>query len=99
MNVVTLGVTLVVMLTTSWQITLVSLLLLPVFLLHARPIGNSIANQTRDRAKSNASMGDQMTERFSATGATLVKLFSEQRYESQTFAAQPDSDSDSGVRI
>jgi len=99
MNVVTLGVTLVVMLTTSWQITLVSLLLLPVFLLPARPIGNRIANQTRDRAKRNASMGDQMTERFSAPGATLVKLFGEQRYESQTFAARADSVRDSGVRI
>lgn len=99
MNVVTLGVTLVIMLTTSWQITLVSLLLLPVFLLPARPIGNRIANQTRDRAKRNASMGDQMTERFSAPGATLVKLFGEQRYESQTFAARADSVRDSGVRI
>src|SRR5690625_3202178 len=99
MNVVTLGVTLVVMLTTSWQITLVSLLLLPVFLLPARPIGNRIANQTRDRAKRNASMGDQMTERFSAPGATLVKPFGEQRYESQTFAARADSVRDSGVRI
>ena len=99
MNIVTLGVTLVVMLTTSWQITLVSLLLLPVFLLPARSIGRRIANQTRERAERNAAMGDQMTERFSAPGATLVKLFGEQRHESKVFAERADGVRDSGVRI
>ena len=99
MNIVTLAVTLVVMLTTSWQITLVSLILLPVFLLPARSIGSRIANQTRERAKRNAAMGDQMTERFSAPGATLVKLFGEQRYESDTFSTRADSVRASGVQI
>jgi len=99
MNIVTLGVTLVVMFTTSWQITLVSLLLLPVFLLPARSIGHRIANQTRERAQRNAAMGDQMTERFSAPGATLVKLFGEQGHESRIFAERADSVRDSGVRI
>lgn len=99
MNVVTLGVTLVVMFTTSWQITLVALLLLPVFLLPARTIGHRIAVQTRERATRNAAMGDQMTERFSAPGATLVKLFGEQRHESQVFATRADGVRESGVRI
>ena len=99
MNVVTLGVTLVVMFTTSWQITLVALLLLPVFLLPARSIGHRIAVQTRERATRNAAMGDQMTERFSAPGATLVKLFGEQRHESQVFADRADGVRESGVRI
>src|SRR5690625_1428869 len=99
MNIVTLGVTLVVMFTTSWQITLVSLLLLPVFLVPARSIGHRIANQTRERAQRNAAMGDQMTERFSAAGATLVKLFGEQGHESRVFAERADSVRDSGVRI
>lgn len=99
MNIVTLAVTLVVMLTTSWQITLVSLILLPVFLFPARSIGARIANQTRERAKRNAAMGDQMTERFSAPGATLVKLFGEQHYESDTFSSRADSVRASGVQI
>ena len=99
MNVVTLGVTLVVMFTTSWQITLVALLLLPVFLVPARSIGHRIAVQTRERATRNAAMGDQMTERFSAPGATLVKLFGEQRHESQVFADRADGVRESGVRI
>lgn len=99
MNIVTLGVTLVVMLTTSWQITVAALLLLPIFLLPARSIGHRIANQTRERAQRNAAMGDQMTERFSAPGATLVKLFGEQRHESEVFAERADSVRESGVRI
>lgn len=99
MNVVTLGVTLIVMFTTSWQITLVSLLLLPVFLFPARTIGHRIADQTRERATRNAAMGDQMTERFSAPGATLVKLFGEQHHESTVFSQRADSVRESGVRI
>lgn len=99
MNVVTLGVTLVVMLTTSWQITVVSLILLPVFLFPARTIGSRIAVLTRERAERNAAMGDQMTERFSAPGATLVKLFGEQRHETNVFATRADSVRASGVQI
>lgn len=99
MNVVTLGVTLVVMLTTSWQITLVSLILLPVFLFPARSIGSRIAGLTRERAERNAAMGDQMTERFSAPGATLVKLFGEQRHETKVFANRADTVRASGVQI
>jgi len=99
MNIVTLGVTLVVMLTTSWQITVVSLVLLPVFLFPARSIGTRIADLTRERAKRNAAMGDQMTERFSAPGATLVKLFGEQNHEANIFAARSDGVRSSGVQI
>src|SRR5699024_1172791 len=85
--------------TTSWQITLVALLLLPIFLFPARSIGHRIAGQTRERAQRNAAMGDQMTERFSAPGATLVKLFGEQRHESQVFSDRADGVRESGVRI
>ena len=99
MNIVTLGVTLVVMFTTSWQITLAALLLLPIFLFPARLIGHRIAGQTRERATRNAAMGDQMTERFSAPGATLVKLFGEQRHESQVFSDRADGVRESGVHI
>lgn len=99
MNIVTLGVTLVVMLTTSWQITLISLILLPVFLFPARSLGGRIAGLTRERAVRNAAMGDQMTERFSAPGATLVKLFGEHQHESQVFGGRADSVRSSGVHI
>ena len=75
-NVVTLTLTLVVMLSISWQITLLSLVLLPLFVLPARRIGaHDGAAVAREAADHNATMNTQMTERFSAPGATLVKLF------------------------
>ncbi|MGH3928714.1 MAG: ABC transporter transmembrane domain-containing protein, partial [Pseudonocardiaceae bacterium] len=74
-NFVTLALTLVVMLRLSWQITLLALLLLPVFVVPARRMGARLARLEREAANHNATMGTQMTERFSAPGATLVKLF------------------------
>ncbi|CAM5734520.1 ABC transporter ATP-binding protein [Streptomyces badius] len=74
-NLVTLLLTLAVMLTISWQITLLSLVLLPVFVVPARRMGARMAGLQREAADHNAAMGTQMTERFSAPGATLVKLF------------------------
>lgn len=75
-NIVTLVLTLVVMLGISWRITLLALVLLPVFVLPARQMGTRLARLERESANHNAVMSTQMTERFSAPGATLVKLFS-----------------------
>ncbi|MCY1159636.1 MAG: transporter ATP-binding protein, partial [Citricoccus sp.] len=99
MNVVSLVLTLVVMLTTSWQVTLVSLVLLPLFLIPARFMGGKIAELSRSQAQSNATMGDQMTERFSAAGATLVKLFGNPARESAEFASRADRVRAVGVGI
>jgi ATP-binding cassette subfamily C protein len=99
MNVVSLVLTLVVMLTTSWQVTLVSLVLLPLFLIPARFMGGKIAELSRSQAQYNATMGDQMTERFSAAGATLVKLFGSPDRESAEFASRADSVRAVGVGI
>jgi ATP-binding cassette subfamily C protein len=82
-NVVTLALALGVMLTLSWQVTLLALLLLPVFVLPARRIGRRLARLEREAADHNAAMGNQMTERFSAPGATLVKLFGRPADESR----------------
>ncbi|CAM5478059.1 hypothetical protein SRIMM317S_06844 [Streptomyces rimosus subsp. rimosus] len=82
-NVVTLLLTLVVMLSLSWQITLIALVLLPVFVLPARRVGRRLAGLRREAADHNAAMGTQMTERFSAPGATLIKLFSAARRTSR----------------
>ncbi len=97
-NVVTLALTLVVMLGISWQITLVSLLLLPVFVLPARRMGSLLARLQRESADYNAMMSSQMTERFSAPGATLVKLFGRPKEESAEFAARASRVRDIGVR-
>ncbi|QRY51643.1 ABC transporter ATP-binding protein [Mycolicibacterium septicum] len=97
-NLVTLTLTLVVMLSISWQITLLSLALLPLFVLPARRIGTRMAGLSREAATHNATMNTQMTERFSAPGATLVKLFGSPQTESDEFAARADRVRDIGVR-
>ncbi|MFC9244847.1 ABC transporter ATP-binding protein [Streptomyces sp. NPDC057136] len=97
-NVVTLLLTLAVMLSISWQITLLALVLLPVFVVPARRMGSKMAGLQREAAHHNAAMGTQMTERFSAPGATLVKLFGRPADESAEFAARAGRVRDIGVR-
>ncbi|WP_369395372.1 ABC transporter ATP-binding protein [Streptomyces sp. CG1] len=97
-NLVTLLLTLAVMLTLSWQITLLALVLLPVFVLPARRMGTRMAGMQREAAALNAAMGTRMTERFSAPGATLVKLFGRPEEESAEFAARAARVRDIGVR-
>lgn len=98
-NVVALVLTLIVMLNTSWQVTVLAMLLLPVFLIPARRMGGKLAALRREAANHNASMGTQMTERFSAPGATLVKLFGRPEQESTEFAVRAARVRDIGVKM
>ncbi|MCC3273397.1 ABC transporter ATP-binding protein/permease [Arthrobacter zhangbolii] len=98
-NVVALILTLIVMLGTSWQVTVLAMLLLPVFLLPARRMGGRLAALRREAANHNASMGTQMTERFSAPGATLIKLFGRPDAESREFAVRAARVRDIGVKM
>ncbi len=97
-NLVTLALTLGVMLFLSWQITLLALLLFPVFVVPARRMGSRMARMEREAANHNAAMSTQMTERFSAPGATLIKLFGRPADESAEFAARAARVRDIGVR-
>ncbi|MFN3922687.1 MAG: ABC transporter ATP-binding protein [Pseudarthrobacter sp.] len=97
-NVVALILTLIVMLGTSWQVTVLAMILLPVFLIPARRMGSKLADLRREAAEHNAAMGTQMTERFSAPGATLVKLFGRPDEESREFAVRAGRVRDIGVR-
>ncbi|WP_183064708.1 ABC transporter ATP-binding protein [Streptomyces sp. gCLA4] len=97
-NTVTLLLTLTVMLSISWQITLLALVLLPVFVLPARRMGARMAAMQREASALNAAMGTQMTERFSAPGATLVKLFGRPAEESAEFAVRAARVRDIGIR-
>ncbi|WP_406426133.1 ABC transporter ATP-binding protein [Streptomyces sp. NBC_01589] len=97
-NVVTLLLTLGVMVSISWQITALALVLLPVFVLPARRMGVRMARLQREAAAHNAAMGTRMTERFSAPGATLIKLFGRPADESAEFAARAGRVRDIGVR-
>ncbi|MEU7780969.1 ABC transporter ATP-binding protein [Micromonospora parva] len=97
-NAVTLMLTLGVMLTFSWQITLLALVLLPIFVLPARRMGSRLARLQREAAEHNAAMSTRMTERFSAPGATLVKLYGRPAEESAEFAARARRVRDIGIR-
>ncbi|OWY83760.1 MULTISPECIES: ABC transporter ATP-binding protein [Rhodococcus] len=97
-NIVTLAITLVVMVGISWQITLLALLLLPIFVVPARHMGARLAQLSREAANHNSVMNTQMTERFSAPGATLVKLFGRPAQESREFAVRAKRVRDIGVR-
>ena len=97
-NIVALVLALAAMLIISWPITVLALLLLPVFVIPARRMGRRLARLQLESANHNAVMGNQMTERFSAPGATLVKLFSRPERESYEFVVRATRVRDIGVR-
>jgi ATP-binding cassette, subfamily B, bacterial len=96
-NVIGVSITLVAMFFLSWQITLLSLILLPVFLFPARWVGKRLAGITRESYNLNARMNTTMTERFNVSGALLVKLFGHPAEEVRGFAAKARRVRDIGV--
>ncbi|MCB1258260.1 MAG: ABC transporter ATP-binding protein, partial [Microthrixaceae bacterium] len=96
-NVATLIATLVAMLLLSWQITLLSLLLLPLFILPARYIAPRLSAITRERYQVDGAMGQMMTERFNVSGALLIKLFGHPRDEADEFSRRAGRVRDIGV--
>jgi ATP-binding cassette subfamily B protein len=97
-NVVSLVFTAAVMFTLSWQITALALVLLPVFVLPARRVGNQLQAITRESYNLNASMNATMTERFNVAGALLVKLFGQRQVEAQSFSDRAARVRDIGIR-
>lgn len=98
-NLVSLGAILFAMFSLSWQITAVSLLLVPLFLIPARLIGGRIANLTREQLSNNAEMSTAMTERFNVAGALLVKLYGHPGEDNASFAKRAARVRDIGIRI
>ena len=98
-NVVSLALVAGAMLVLSWPITLAALLLLPVFLLPARRVGNRLQALTRESMQLNAELGSRMTERFNVAGALLVKLFGTPGTEDAEFARRAGRVRDIGVKI
>lgn len=98
-NLISLVIVLITMFILSWQITLASLILVPLFLLPARYMGRRLQAMTREQMTVNAAMSNQMTERFNVAGALLVKLFGRPHEESQVFSARAKVVRDSGVKI
>ena len=96
-NVVSLVLTAGVMFSLSWQITVISLVMLPVFVIPARRIGARLQDITRESYNLNASMNATMTERFNVAGALLVKLFGRLGDESSSFRRRAARVRDIGV--
>ena len=96
-NILTVGAILVTMFYLSWQISLIALVLIPLFLLPARRVGRRLQRLTRESMQLDAAMGSTMTERFNVAGAMLVKLFGRPREESEVFAERAGRVRDIGV--
>ncbi len=96
-NVIGLVLTAAVMFSLSWQITALSLVLLPLFILPARRVGARLQEITRESYGLNASMNATMTERFNVSGALLVKLFGRPEEESRSFSDRATRVRDIGV--
>jgi ATP-binding cassette subfamily B protein len=96
-NVIGLVLTAGVMIALSWQITLLSLVMVPLFVLPARRIGRRLQEITRESYELNASMNASMTERFNVAGALLVKLFGRPSAEAESFRGRAARVRDIGV--
>ncbi|NQW60045.1 ABC transporter ATP-binding protein [bacterium] len=97
-NVVVLLTTLAAMLTLEWRLTLLSLIVLPVFIIPAKRVGAKLQTIAREQMGLNAEMNTQMTERFNVSGALLVKLFGRHSEEVGAFSRRAGRVRDIGIR-
>jgi ATP-binding cassette subfamily B protein len=97
-NVIQLVLTAAVMFSLSWQITALSLVMLPVFIIPARRVGKKLAEITRESYNLDAKMNATMTERFNVSGALLVKLFGRPDIEAAHFGERAQRVRDIGVQ-
>jgi len=102
-GVISNGISLVIVLGTmlilSWEITLTSLILLPVFLIPAKWMGKKVQSLSREQMVLNAEMSQTMTERFNVSGALLVKLFGDPAIEGSNFYKKASRVKDIGIKI
>ena len=98
-NILTVVLVVAAMLALSWQLTLGSLLLVPLFLIPARLMGRRLAGLAHRQMQLNADMGTRMTERFNVAGALLVKLFGSPSREEAEYAERAGRVRDIGVQI
>jgi ATP-binding cassette, subfamily B, bacterial len=97
-NVIVLGTTLVAMFWLDWRLTLVALVLLPLFIIPAKRVGRRMQTLTRDGMNVDAEMNVRMTERFNVSGALLVKLFGQHTREATEFSDRAGRVRDIGVK-
>lgn len=98
-NLLSLVLVIGTMLILSWQITIVSLLLVPAFLLPTKWVGRKLQRLTRDSFNLNAEMSATMTERFNVSGALLVSLYGDPKVENSYFSTRARRVADIGISI
>ncbi|HJY45480.1 MAG TPA: ABC transporter ATP-binding protein [Propionibacteriaceae bacterium] len=98
-NLISLVLVLAAMIILSWQLTLAALIMLPIFLIPAKIVGRKLATLTRQQMQLNGDMSATMTERFSVSGALLVKLFGRVPEEHDRFAERAGAVRDVSVKI
>jgi ATP-binding cassette subfamily B protein len=96
-NVVGLAVTLIVMLGLEWRLTILTLAVLPAFIIPARRIGRRLQRITREGMQLNASMNNTIAERFNVAGALVVKLFGRHNREREQFSGRAERVRDIGI--
>ena len=97
-NVVSVVVTITFMLALEWRLTLLTLVILPLFIIPAKRMGPKLQRLTRESMQLNASMNNTIAERFNVGGALVVKLFGKQTRESETFSDRAGRVRDIGVQ-
>jgi len=97
-NVVVLATTLTAMFALEWRLTLLTLIVLPLFIVPARRVGKRLQDIAREQMGYNAAMNTQMTERFNVSGAMLVKLFGSGQRERSSFERRAAGVRDTGIR-
>ncbi|ABX02989.1 MAG TPA: ABC transporter ATP-binding protein [Herpetosiphon sp.] len=97
-NVITVSITLFIMLTIEWRLTLLALLVLPLFMLPARRVGRIVRNLTRSQMQANGEMNGLMGETLNVSGALLVKIFGRRNDEVAKFSQHAGEVRDLGIR-
>jgi ATP-binding cassette subfamily B protein len=96
-NIISLALVLATMFYLSWQVTIIALVLLPIFILPARRIGRRMQRFTREQMQLDAELGSMMTERFNVAGAMLTKLYGRPKEEAEGFSNRSGRVRDIGV--
>jgi len=97
-NAVNVVLILAVMIALDWRLTLLSLIVIPLFLIPARRVGKVLRRMVKEQYKLNAELDSQLSETLNVSGALLTKLFGRQKYEVTKFATSSEQLADIGVQ-
>jgi len=96
-NLISVILVLIAMFILSWQLTLVVIVILPIFLFPARWLGRRLHDITLESYNLNATMSNTMIERFNVSGALLAKVFGSPKHEEEVFEKRAARVRDIGI--